>query len=322
MEYSDDQSFTTRPEKLNGPILRVPLKACIVADTLEDLTIELKKEKDLGDESFFAPYIQVLPSLESNFLQSMPRMWSEDKLEKVTEYDGGLIYQKVQMDKKICKDLNLDPWAYACVTSRANYLSDKGYAMTPILDMINHDSACKTSAQIIDAELFLSVGKEFELNQEVFISYGELTNLETLCDYGFVSETNVCNSEFVDVKMIRQVPVRVTIDDESGGTLDAGSLAMLRSYLTPPEEVEVLLEENEGLSKNSIFMKPLSDSNEEEVYAFIASFVDEAIYDGANGIAWAKENGDDMVERYLVARVNVLKKGLQYMKKKFPDLLY
>lgn len=322
MEYSDNDSFSKRPEKLDGPILRVPLKACIIADSPEDLSIELAKERDLGDKSFFAPYIKVLPSLDSPSIQSMPRMWSAEKMEKVIEFDGGQIYQKVQMDAMKNKDLNLDPWAHACVTSRANYLFGKGYAMTPILDMINHDATSKTSARIIQDELFLSVDKEFGKGEEVFISYGDLTNLETFCNYGFVSETNRSNKEFIDVKMIRRLPVRVTIDSESGGSLDAGSLATLRSYLTPPEEVNALLARNENLSMNTVFTKPISDSNEVEVYSFIASFVDEAIHEGSKGIDWARENDDALLEKYLVSRVNVLKKGLEFMTQRFPDLLF
>ena len=344
MNYSQNgTSFSinsSRPEKLNGPILRVPLNACIIAETLEELTQELVKERDLGSASEFAAYINVLPKLNpesssSSSFMTMPRFWSDAKIDKISEYDGGQLYQKLQTDLKEAQNsnANLDPWAHACVTSRANYLLDVGYAMTPVLDMFNHDSSSQTSASIIDNELFLSVEKEFEMGEEVFISYGDLSNLETLVNYGFVvsaaaaaaaaaDKNNEFNREYVDVRMIRRAPVRVIIDQH--GSLDAGSLAALRSYLTPAEEVDALLAKDENLSINTVFAKPLSDANEEEVYSFIASFVDEAIYDGKNGIEWAKESGegDDLVERYLAARVVVLEKGLALMKGKFADLLY
>lgn len=323
MEYSDDESFTNRPEQLeDGPILMVPLKACITADTPENLSKELAKEKELGDQSFFAPYINVLPSLESKYLQSMPRLWPTEKLEETIEFDGGQIYNKVQMDRIQKKDLNLDPWADACVTSRANYILDKGYAMTPILDFLNHDSASQTSARIIDDDLFLSVEGKNKKGDEVFISYGDLTNIETLCNYGFVSETNSFNKEIVDVKMIRKAPVPVTIDDQSGGSLDVGSLATLRSYLTPIEEIEAIVAKDNNISMRTVYMKPISDSREEEVYSFIASFVDEAIYDATQGIEWAQSNQDKLMEIYYTERVKVLKKGIAFMKKKIPDLLF
>ena len=328
MKYSDDKSFTSRPDKINGPILRVPLNACIIATTPEDLAVKLAQEKDLGEESDFATYIKVLPPLSSPSLQSMPRFWSQEKLEKVSEFDGGQIYERVQSVKKKCKELNLDDWALACVNSRANYLLDQGYAMTPILDFINHDSATKTSARLIKSEmmgdeLFLSVEKEYAKGEEVFISYGSFSNVETICDYGFVnSDSNQCNNECVDIRIIRKQPVRVTVDDQCGGALDPGSLAILRSFIASPEEVEDLLAKDESLSINTVYAKPISEAIEEEVYSLIASFLDEGIYDANSGIIWAQENGEDLIERYLVCRVAVLKKGLSKMKERFPELLF
>ena len=178
MEYSDESSFPNRPENLDGPILRVPLKACIMADTLEELSVALAKERDLGSDSDFAPYIRVLPTLgKSSSLDVLPRFWTEEKMDKVSEFDGGQIYRKVKMDKDSQKN-NVDQWAYACVSSRANFLGPgRGYAMTPVLDMINHDPSSKTSGAVIDDELFLSVESEFKKGDEVMISYGVLSNL-------------------------------------------------------------------------------------------------------------------------------------------------
>lgn len=318
MKYSKDNE---RPETIDGPILRVPLKACIVAESPEALAIRLAEEKRLGDESEFAAYINVLPKITSDSLQSMPRFWSQDKLEKVSEFDGGYIYQKAMASKQKCKDMNIDEWALACVNSRANFLLDKGYAMTPVLDMLNHDFSSKTRGNILEDELFLSVDKKFEKGDEVFISYGTFSNLETYCEYGFVdSNQNPYNKEFVDVRMIRKEPVRLTIDNN--GALDSGSLAQLRSYLTPDVVVMEKLLMDDTLTQTTVFAKPISDEIEEEVFSFIASFVDGAIYEAKEGIEWAVENRDDLLQRYLEARIEVLKKGIDFMKNKFPDLIY
>jgi len=323
MEYSDESSFFNRPENLDGPILRVPLKACIRADTLQELAVALAQERDLGTDSDFAPYINVLPTLgSSSSLDVLPRFWTEEKMEKVSEFDGGQIYRRVQMDKESQKD-TVDLWAYSCVSSRANFLGPgRGYAMTPVLDMINHDPASKTSGTVIDDELFLSVEKEFKIGDEVMISYGELTNLETLCDYGFVSnqKDSPFNKECVDVRIIRKAPVQVTF--EQSGALESGSLALLRSYLTPEVDVFPRLLEDSRLTTTTVYAKKTSDTNEEELYSFIASFVDEAIYDGKSGLEWAVQNGDDLLESYLSARLCILEKGITNMKLRFPDLLY
>lgn len=318
MKYSKDNE---RPETIDGPILRVALKACIIAESPEALAIRLAEEKGLGDESEFAAYINVLPKITSDSLQSMPRFWSQDKLDKVSEFDGGYIYQKAMASKQKCKDMNIDEWALACVNSRANFLLDKGYAMTPVLDMLNHDFSSKTRGSILEDELFLSVDKKFEKGDEVFISYGAFSNLETLCEYGFVDNNqNPYNKEFVDVRMIRKEPVRVTIDNN--GALDSGSLALLRSYLTPGSVVMEKLLMDDTLTQTAVFAKPISNEIEEEVFSFIASFVDGAIYEAKEGINWAVENNDDILKRYFAARVEVLMKGIEFMKNKFPDLIY
>ena len=194
--------------------------------------------------------------------------------------------------------------------------------MTPILDMINHDTSSPTRAVIVEDELFLSVDQSFSKGEEVFISYGDLSNLETLANYGFVSEKNAANEEIVDVRMIRKPVVKVTIS--SDGSIDSGSLAMIRSYLTTPEEVGRILADGEksGITMSTIFSKPISASNEEEVYSFIASFLDEAIYNASSGIEKAQECNDELVGSYLQARKDTLEKGLIRMKDKFPDLLY
>ncbi len=329
MKYDDNQLMNKNIDQggINGPILRVPLHACIIADTPEELSKRLAEQRELGDESKFAPYIDVLPDLEY-YKEILPRFWSEERLDLVTEGDGGEVYRKIHEDD--CSDL--DPWAYACVTSRANYVQDHGFAMTPILDMINHDSASLTSAAILEEELFLSVDNTFQNGEEVFISYGELTNLETLCNYGFVSDltkSNPCNSESVVIRMMRKQPVKVVISSMDG-SLDLGSIAILRSYLASPAEISAKEKERERDSEEktmstsvlSLFASPISESNEEEVYSFIASFVDEALYDAKSGTVKARENNDNLVERYLQARVETLAKGLEFIKSKFPHIEY
>ena len=71
--------------------LRVPLSACIKADTLEALAERLAYERVAGAKSKYAPYIDVLPTLEGDAerpsLRSLPRFWDQRRLETVT--DGG-----------------------------------------------------------------------------------------------------------------------------------------------------------------------------------------------------------------------------------------
>lgn len=223
--------------------------------------------------------------------------------------------------------------AHACVTSRANYVQGHGFAMTPILDMINHDGSCGTRASIVQDELFLSVDQIFSKGDEVFISYGDLTNLETLCNYGFVvpsSSSSVVpaivakknNEETIDVSIIRRPAVRVILD--SDGSFDADSLATLRSYLVSPEEMERRrnMDEGEVTSRpTTTFIKPISDENEEDVFCLIYSFLIEAVTDANIGVETARSQEDSLVECYLRERVMTLEQGLAFARRKFPSLI-
>ena len=116
----------SQPIAPEDTILRVPLASCLTAENLEALAERLKYESDAGARSKFEPYINMLPSFEQ--LHVLPRFWEGNLVETVT--DGGQLESRIRRDKND----NLDPWALACVDSRANFIQD-GFSMTPFLDM-------------------------------------------------------------------------------------------------------------------------------------------------------------------------------------------
>mmetsp|Transcript_52261 Transcript_52261/g.62964 ORF Transcript_52261/g.62964 Transcript_52261/m.62964 type:complete len:176 (+) Transcript_52261:21-548(+) len=126
-----------------GSILGIPLTACQTADTPEQLAEQLLFERNQGSKSEYAPYLNVLPTLEDDgALQDMPRFWSSSRLDAIT--DSGMVQSRVERDARP----RLDPWAHAIVSSRSNYLNDYSFALTPVLDMLNHDATIKTRAKI------------------------------------------------------------------------------------------------------------------------------------------------------------------------------
>ena len=156
----------------------------------------------------------------------------------------------------------------------------------------------------------MTVDKTFAAGEEVFISYGELTNLDTLCDYGFVAPDNICNAESFIVKMIRRPPIGVIVDAEGSMNLDA--IAKLREYVA-----EIRGENNGG---DSLFLQPVSESNEMEVYSFLASYLQEAVDHAQMGAKQAQS--DDIVASYLTERAKTLHRGIAVIEEKYPGLEY
>jgi hypothetical protein len=163
-----------------------------------------------------------------------------------------------------------------------------------------------------------NIQKSSNTGREVFISYGLFDNVETLCNYGFVSESNACNLEQFKVRTIGMLgggggggPAILIVD--STGAVDnlfnTMSLDALRLSLANPDE----LKSYEGTGK-------ISDRNEIEVFALVVGELDEAIYETKQGIAEAKERKDDLVVSYLEGRRRTLQMGLDTLKEKYPDL--
>ena len=268
------ESFVDKTNNNKITLIDVPMDMCMSSPTSDGLADRLLFEKNLGSDSFFEPYLDVFPSLES-FQQTLPRFWTQDRWELVSTGDQGHLLAAHELDQARLA-LSCDEWAQACVDTRSNFLPPNGpeYSLTPLLDMINHKPAVPTFLKDIPpkeedessrlqlqiprparssrqgnpfasfANLFSSTRsmQEDEINQssddkdEVFISYGYFSNKETLLNYGFVIPDNPCNEENVTVQVIRQSPVTVTF--QSDGTLTGNGVSRLRRYLATPKELE------------------------------------------------------------------------------------
>jgi hypothetical protein len=324
------------PEMIS--IVTAPLDACLVGDDWQTLVERLTYESGLGDKSDMAPWLDLFPTLED--FSGMPRFWKPERREMVRKYDGGQLEVRMDMDKLRFDQVD-DQWALACVDSRSNFLPDKTYGMTPVLDMLNHDASVKTSARVDGAErLLLEVNKEsvfktkepstdwkdqvfglfgggqsdYQPGAELFVSYGAFDNLETLCNYGFVSVNSPTNIESIRVRAMGKASQSLVVD--SKGTIDniynQISLTDLRVNLATQEELESL-EDYSGLG-------PISDKNEIEVFALIAGELEEALYDAEKGAEEAEAINDDVVASYLRGRCVTLTKGRKWLMKMFPDV--
>jgi hypothetical protein len=326
-------------------VVTAPLEACIVGDDWETLVEKLLYEKSKGVNSEYAPWLELFPTLQE--VQDMPRFWNEDRRELVRTYDSGQLEARMGIDQLRFQQVK-DPWALAMVDSRSNFLPDNTYAMTPLLDMFNHKSTVRTSARVDGGDRFLlevdshsilgtnpkngdnewtnqlwnflggggaSSLSPYQSGKEVFVSYGNFDNMETLCNYGFVDEDNAANVETFRVRLLGKAPSYLVVD--STGSIDTLinqlSLTDLRVAVATPEEITWMEENWDGMSK-------ISDKNDLEVFALIAGEIEEALYDTRNGADEAKAKGDALVASYLRGRQKTLEKGRDWLKANYPNV--
>lgn len=344
------QANAASPDQVN--VVRAPLDACIVGEDWETLVEKLKHERAKGSESDYAPWLDLFPTLDD--FKDMPRFWTPELRELVRSYDGGQLEARMEIDKLRFEQVD-DQWALAVVDSRSNFLPDSTFAMTPMLDMFNHNSRVKTSARVdggdrfwldVDSDSILlggqnsdSAGKSAEPDwkdqlmgmfggvlgsnepiykpgTQVFVSYGDFDNMETLCNYGFVDPDNVANSETFRVRLMGKAPAFLVVDPKGSvdNIINQMSLTDLRVALATPEELDSL--EEMGWSG----MGKMTDRNEVEVFALVAGELEEALYDAKAGAEEAERRGETAVALYLKGRQNTLERGRSWLKENFPDV--
>jgi hypothetical protein len=154
-------------------------------------------------------------------------------------------------------------------------------------------------------------------DKEVCISYGDLTNLHTLLNYGFVVSSNPCNRETLTFRFIRGSPVVVTF--QADGSPDEQGLGQLRQRLANTEETEILDTMPELEDTPLLFV---SQRNEEEVYGFLAGELELVIDQAKDGAKKATSVKDQLVSAYLTGRSLTLQAALERIKKEFPQVLY
>eukprot|EP00584_Thalassiosira_punctigera_P010382 CAMPEP_0172528050 /NCGR_PEP_ID=MMETSP1067-20121228/2561_1 /TAXON_ID=265564 ORGANISM="Thalassiosira punctigera, Strain Tpunct2005C2" /NCGR_SAMPLE_ID=MMETSP1067 /ASSEMBLY_ACC=CAM_ASM_000444 /LENGTH=592 /DNA_ID=CAMNT_0013311905 /DNA_START=101 /DNA_END=1879 /DNA_ORIENTATION=- len=233
-------------------LLKIPLDLCITRksarralgkDALQDgineylaMACQLIREKYvLEEESFYAPYMGVLPEVEEVnptftwpdedlvFLEGSPVVAATRSLQMKLkrEYDDllggddGLIAK--YPDRFPVEHYTYENWvwAFTMLFSRAirlrNLRVGERLAMVPYADLINHSAF---SQAFIDAresgdwlfkdgdeEVILYADRGYRQMEQVYISYGQKSNAELLLLYGFALERNPYNSVDVTVSI-------------------------------------------------------------------------------------------------------------------------
>lgn len=178
----------------------------------------LISERAKGAESFWAPYIEILPpddeliplfrwsSEDRELLKGSPVLAAAESLSNKLEFEFEAAEEKyfsLNRDAFPADVFTLDnwKWAFAVLFSRAISLTAEGViALVPYADLLNHNPFCSNYIDVhkefLTGDKFVRLysDRPYSLTDQVFVTYGPKSNADLLLLYGFVSDRNPYDS--------------------------------------------------------------------------------------------------------------------------------
>ncbi|EYU22030.1 hypothetical protein ABFS82_01G038100 [Erythranthe guttata] len=182
---------------------------CLLGDEVGNVArvaLLILREKEMGKDSEWAPYITRLPRLgelnntifwtDKELAMIRPSALYKETLRQKTQIEKDFFAVKLAFSQFPDKfqDFTLQEFAhaYGLVTSRA-WESSKGVSLIPFADFFNHDG--NSESYVLSDETLkhteVIADRDFALGEEVRIRYGKFSNATLLLDFGF---TVSCNS--------------------------------------------------------------------------------------------------------------------------------
>lgn len=181
----------------------------LLADNVGDISrvaVVLLAEKNLGQLSEWAPYINCLPHINE---MHNTIFWSTEELDMLQQSP---VYQETTSQKTFIKeefsavklalehfpqmfgDLKLEDFmlAYAWIISRA-WRTSKGVSLIPFADFLNHDGDSEAILLSDDVKETSEViaDQSYAAGDQVLIRYGRFSNDTLLLDFGFTLPCNI-----------------------------------------------------------------------------------------------------------------------------------
>ncbi|KAM3125300.1 hypothetical protein CJJ07_003660 [Candidozyma auris] len=205
------------------------------------LGLYLVLEKRRGENSFWKPFLDMLPELDE--LSSAPIVWTilkHSEAEHLTrmlprstrkhtndvvsrfENDYNRVSDFLGSATHISKEDFL--WAWMCINSRCLYMempqksdASDNFTLAPYVDFLNHSGNDECGIKIDAHGFHVLTSTPYKPDSELYFSYGPHSNEFLLCEYGFTLAYNKWNYvDISDLIMPLLRPQQVAFLKESG----------------------------------------------------------------------------------------------------------
>lgn len=215
-------------DKFTDIYTKLLLEELLDLSSVQLMSLYLLFEFQRGKNSFWKPFIDVLPSVDDFILS--PLIWevmkvahheellsllpksvkkhTSDMLKRFTsdfKVVKSLIAKKLEISSDeiieseyLPKDKYL--WVWMCINSRCLYMNipqsknkDDNFTMAPYVDILNHSCDDQCGIKIDVSGFLVYTTSRYEKGQQLFFSYGPHSNVFLLCEYGFTLPENSWN---------------------------------------------------------------------------------------------------------------------------------
>lgn len=185
------------------------------------MAVLLVQEREKGSDSFWKPYLDILPKDEEltamfrwedadfELLKGSPTVSAAKSLREKLRLEHASMDEYLfskQRDRFPEDVFSIDSWewAFAVLFSRAIFLQNESViSLVPYADLINHSPFVSTyidlQSELLTGEKYVALytDRPYSKMDQVFVTYGPKSNSELLVSYGFLVERNPYDS--VDV---------------------------------------------------------------------------------------------------------------------------
>lgn len=280
-------------DKFTEVYSRMELLDLVGLTSFQLISMYLTFEKQRGSDSWWSPFINLLPQLEE--LALSPLVWKVleidtglyDLLPKVTKKHADDIYNRFTTDYEVANQLissknapaellpkSLFLWAWMCINSRCLYMdipqaktSADNFTLAPYVDFLNHDCEDQCGIKIDNNGFRVYTTSRYLPEEQLYFSYGPHSNEFLLCEYGFMLPKNKWNylniSEYLlpllkpkQMEFLKQIDY---YDDytisEGGGISFRTEVAFAVLQEAAPEESTRLKSLVDGHNDGKLYMK-------------------------------------------------------------------
>ncbi|KAG5188740.1 putative ribulose-1,5-bisphosphate carboxylase/oxygenase small subunit N-methyltransferase I [Tribonema minus] len=204
----------------------------VITDDMSEyiaIALLLMGERAKGKDSFWAPYINVLPTLdevaptwswpeeELSLLEGSPVIRSTESMARKLEAEyaalqQGILTKHAALFAADAYTFDAFRWAFAMLFSRAIRLASlsdgEAIALVPYADLLNHNPFANA---YVDArqtgwlkkvdEVAVYSDRAYKRMEQIYISYGPKSNADLLLLYGFALDRNPFNSVDITVAL-------------------------------------------------------------------------------------------------------------------------